>query len=192
MGALAEKRQEYFTYGDYLLWDDGERWELMDGVAYNMSPAPNRRHQQISTELTRQFATYLLDKTCQVYVAPFDVRLPEGDEAESDISTVLQPDISVVCDAKKLDDAGCIGAPDLIVEILSPSTSRRDHKEKFNCYERAGVKEYWLVDPSAITVTVFKLGTDKRYGRPDVYGDDEKVVVGIFPDLEIELTLVFR
>jgi len=192
MGALAEKREELYTYGDYLLWDDGERWELIDGVAYNMSPAPNRRHQQIATELTRQFATFLLDKPCQVYSAPFDVRLPEGDEAESDISTVLQPDISIICDLHKLDDAGCIGAPDLIVEILSPSTSRKDHKEKFYRYERAGIKEYWLVDPSANTVTVFKRGTDKRYGRPDVYGDDEKIVVGILPDLEIDLTLVFR
>ena len=192
MGALAEKREELYTYGDYLLWDDGERWELIDGVAYNMSPAPNRRHQQIATELTRQFATFLLDKPCQVYSAPFDVRLPEGDEAESDISTVLQPDISVICDLHKLDDAGCVGAPDLIVEILSPSTSRKDHKEKFYRYERAGVKEYWLIDPSANTVTVFKRGTDKRYGRPDVYGDDEKIVVGILPDLEIDLTLVFR
>jgi Uma2 family endonuclease len=192
MGALAEKQEEYFTYGDYLLWDDGERWELIDGVVYNMSPAPNRRHQQIATELTRQFATYLLDKSCQVYASPFDVRLPEDDEAEKDISTVLQPDISVICDAKKLDDAGCIGAPDLVVEILSPSTSRRDHKEKFNRYERAGVKEYWLVDPVANTVSVFKLGADKRYGRPEVYADDEKITVAILPELEIELALVFR
>ena len=192
MGPLAEKREELYTYGDYLQWDDGERWELIEGVPYNMSPAPNRRHQEISGELHRQFATFLLDKPCQVYAAPFDVRLPEGDEAESEISTVLQPDIAVICDSHKLDDAGCIGAPDLIVEILSPSTARKDHKEKFLRYERAGVKEYWLADPSANTVTVFKLGTDKRYGRPDVYGGEETLVVGIFPDLKIELELVFR
>ena len=117
MGALAENREELFTYGDYLQWDDGERWELIDGVPYNMSPAPNRRHQEISGELHRQLATYLLDMPCNVYASPFDVRLPESDEAENDISTVLQPDISVICDSHKLDDAGCIGAPDLIVEI---------------------------------------------------------------------------
>ena len=192
MGALAEKREELYTYGDYLKWDDGERWELIDGVPYAMSPAPNRRHQQIATELTRQFATFLLDKPCQVYAAPFDVRLPDGDEAENDISTVLQPDISVICDFRKLDDAGCSGAPDLIIEILSPSTARKDHKEKFNRYERAGVKEYWLVDPSANTVTVFKLGTDNRYGRPDVYSDDETIVVGVLPEFVIDLVLVFR
>ena len=192
MGALAEKREELYTYVDYLQWDDGERWELIDVVPYNMSPGPNRRHQEISGELHRQLATYLLDKPCNVYASPFDVRLPESDEAENDISTVLQPDISVICDPRKLDDAGCIGAPDLIIEILSPSTARKDHKEKFNRYERAGVTEYWLVDPSANTVTVFKLGTDNRYGRPDVYSDDETIVVGILPELTIELTLVFR
>ena len=192
MGPLAGKLEELYTYGDYLKWHDDERWELINGVPYNMSPAPGRRHQQIATELLRQFATYLLDKSCQVYPAPFDVRLPEADENISDIATVVQPDISIICDPDKLDDAGCIGAPDLIVEVLSPSTSRKDHKEKFFCYEHAGVKEYWLVDPLANTVTVFKLGIDNRYGRPDVYGDEETVNVGIFPDLEIVLALVFR
>jgi len=192
MGPLTEKLKKIYTYSDYKNWDDDERWELIDGIAYNMSPAPSRRHQQISGELFRQFANFLLGKPCDVYDAPFDVRLPENDEETSDILTVVQPDISVICAPEKLDDAGCIGAPDLIVEILSPSTARKDHKEKFCRYERAGVKEYWLVDPLANTVTVFKLGADKRYGRPDVYGDDEKIVVGIFPDLEIELALVFR
>jgi len=192
LGSLAERLREFYTYGDYLNWDDDERWELIDGAAYNMTPAPSRRHQDISGELFRQFATYLLDKRCQVYASPFDVRLPEGDEADEDILTVVQPDISVICDSHKLDDAGCIGAPDLIAEILSPSTSRKDHKEKFVRYERAGVKEYWLVDPLANTVTVFKLDLGNRYGRPDVYGDNEKIVVGILPDLEIDLPLVFR
>lgn len=191
MGPLAERMNERYTYGDYLTWDDGQRWELIDGVAYNMTPAPNRVHQKISGELFRQFANYLLDKPCQAFAAPFDVRLPEQGELGADVTTVVQPDLVVICDSRKLDDAGCMGAPDLIVEILSPSTSRRDHKEKFVCYERAGVKEYWLVDPVARTVTVFKLGSDLRYGRPDVYGDDEKVVVGLLPDLEIELPLVF-
>lgn len=101
MGPLAENHKERFTYGDYLSWDDAERWELIDGEAYNMTPAPNRRHQSISVELLRQIANYLIDKPCQVYVAPFDVRLPETDEVEVDITTVVQPDIVVVCDSKK-------------------------------------------------------------------------------------------
>jgi len=192
MGPLAEKQKERYTYRDYLNWDDGERWELIDGVPYNMTPAPNRAHQKISGELFRQFANFLIGKPCLVYAAPFDVRLPEEDESLSDISTVVQPDISVVCDSAKLDDAGCVGAPDLIVEILSPSTARRDRKEKFIRYERAGVKKYWLVDPDSKTVTVFSLGFDSRYGRPDVYGDDELIVVGILPGLEIDLSLVFN
>ncbi len=191
MGPLAENHKERYTYGDYLKWDDGERWELIDGVAYNMTPAPNRLHQKISGELFRQFANFLIGKPCEVYDAPFDVRLPEVDEVETDVTTVVQPDLVVICDSKKLDDAGCMGAPDLIVEILSPSTSRKDHKEKFVRYERAGVKEYWLVDPVSKTATVFILGSDNRYGRPDVYADDEKIVVGILPELEIELQLVF-
>jgi len=191
MGPLAEKHPERYTYSDYLNWNDGERWELIDGVAYTMTPAPSRLHQDVVGELFRQIATYLLGKPCRVYAAPFDVRLPEGDDSQSEITTVVQPDISVVCDSQKLDDAGCIGAPDLIMEILSPSTSRRDHKEKFVCYERAGVREYWLADPAAKTVTVFKLGSNNRYGRPDVYGDDEKIAVGVLPGLEIDLPLVF-
>jgi Uma2 family endonuclease len=192
MGPLAEKLKERYTYGEYLTWDDGERWELIDGVPYNMTPAPSRRHQLIAVELTRQFATFLLDKPCQVYAAPFDVRLPEAGEAEAEITTVVQPDISVICDPLKLDDAGCIGAPDLVVEILSPSTSLRDHREKFNRYERAGVQEYWLVDPANRLVTVFTLGPDKKYGRAGVYGGEDRISVRTLPGLEVELPPVFR
>jgi Uma2 family endonuclease len=192
MGPLGENLKDRYTYGDYLTWIDGERWELIDGAPYNMTPAPNRRHQQITVDLTRQFANFLLDKPCRVYVVPFDVRLPEADEVEADITTVVQPDISVICDPVKLDDAGCIGAPDLIVEILSPSTSLKDHREKFNRYERAGVKEYWLVDPANRLVTVFILGEDKTFDRADVYGDEDKIAVRTLPGLEVDLLLAFR
>jgi Putative restriction endonuclease len=113
MGPLALKREERFTYGDYLTWDDGERWELIDGVPYNMSPAPTVRHQAISRELLTEFALHLRGKPCQVFAAPFDVRLPEADESDDLVETVVQPDLSVVCDKKKLDDAGCRGAPEL-------------------------------------------------------------------------------
>ncbi len=192
MTPFASKNTEQYTYADYLTWDDSERWELINGVPYNMTPAPSLFHQKISGEIFRQLANYLLDKPCQVFDAPFDVRLPAGDEDDTGVTTVVQPDIVVVCAREKLDDAGCKGSPDLVVEILSPATSRRDHKEKFVCYERVGVREYWLVDPQARTVTVFSLGADGRYGRPDVYGDDELVNVKILPELAIELSLVFR
>jgi Uma2 family endonuclease len=191
MGPLAITATERYTYGDYLKWDNGERWELIDGVAYDMTPAPLRIHQEISRELLLQIGNYLRDKSCKLYAAPFDVRLPEGDETDEAVTTVVQPDLVIVCDHSKLDDKGCKGSPDLIVEILSPATARKDLKEKFVRYERSGVKEYWIVDPASKTVTVFRLSFDGRYGRPDVYGEEERVKVEILGDLEVDLQPVF-
>jgi len=191
MGPIAERKDGLYTYGDYLKWDDDERWELIDGIAYNMTPAPSRFHQQVSGELVFQLLSYLRNSSCKVYAAPFDVRLPEGDESDEAVRTVVQPDISVICDPSKLDDKGCKGSPDLIVEILSPATARKDMKEKFLRYERAGVKEYWVADPSGKTVSVFKLSGVGLFGRPDVYGEEERIKVGILEDLEIDLKTVF-
>ena len=188
---MAEKKDELFTYGDYLKWDDDERWELIDGVAYNMTPAPVRFHQQVSGELFFQLASYLRGSTCKVYTAPFDVRLPESDEADEATKTVVQPDISVICDPSKLDIRGCKGSPDLIVEVLSPATARKDVKEKFLRYERAGVREYWIADPAGRTVTVYRLSEAGLFGRPGVYGEEERIKVGMFDGLEIELQSVF-
>ncbi len=192
MGTTAQKTDKRFTYGDYLTWQDDERWELIHGEAFNMTPAPSRQHQEIVTELIRQFANYLADKPCKVYIAPFDVRLADADEPEDEIRTVVQPDLLVVCDPAKLDDRGCKGAPDLIVEVLSPATTRKDLKEKFALYEKTGVREYWLADPTAKTVMVFTLGADRRYGRPEVYTDEDRVQVSIFDDLTVDLQMVFR
>ncbi len=191
MGPLALKLEERYSYGDYLTWDDEQRWELIDGISYNMSPAPNRRHQGISMELSAQFHDYLRGKPCKAYHAPFDVRLPEGDESDEETYTVVQPDLVVVCDPDKLDDKGCRGAPDLVVEILSPSTSGRDLKLKLNLYEQRGVREYWIVDPSGATVMVFRLGEHGRYGRPEVYAGEDSAPVGIFPDFTIDLPTLF-
>ena len=191
MGSIAIDLAERYTYADYLGWDDSERWELIGGKAFNMTPAPSRRHQDISGEIFRQISNYLVGKPCRLYAAPFDVRIPERSRADDAITNVVQPDLVVVCDPSKLDDRGCIGSPDFIVEILSPATARKDMKEKFLLYEQAGVREYWIVDPSATTVMVFRRGEDDRYGRPNIYGAEEKVAVGIFDDLEIELTTVF-
>jgi Uma2 family endonuclease len=187
MGPLAFKLEETFTYGDYLRWDDGERWELIDGVAYNMSPAPTRHHQRIHRELMYQLTAYLSGKPCEVYGAPFDVRLPQSDETDEEVNTVVQPDIVVICDPDKLDDRGCRGAPDLVIEILSPATSRKDMK----MYEKRGILEYWIVDPSGGTVMIFRRGADGRYGRPVVFTDEDSAPVGIFEDLVIDLKAVF-
>lgn len=160
-------RQSYtaprFRYGDYLQWHDGLRWELIDGEAIMMSPAPTRMHQQLLIKLARQIDEFLDNAPCQVYVAPFDVRLPKGDEADAEIDTVVQPDISVICDSRKLDDAGCRGAPDWIIEILSPSSVSMDQVRKAKIYARHGVKEYWIVDPRRQTVAVHRQIEGDRY-----------------------------
>ena len=191
MPQAATRRDARYTYVDYLQWSEDERWELIRGVAYNMTPAPPRRHQAISIELARQFANHLVGKGCKVFDAPFDVRLPAPGETDETTSTVVQPDLVVVCDPAKLDERGCKGAPDLVIEILSPESVARDQKEKFLLYEQAGVQEYWLVHPTDRIVTVFHRGADGAYGRPAVYTPDEHIRVGVLPELEIDLAAVF-
>jgi Uma2 family endonuclease len=164
-----------FTYGDYRRWPAEERWELIDGAAYAMSPAPSRGHQEVVGELFRQIANFLAGKPCRPYIAPFDVRLPEAGEADDAVKTVVQPDISVVCDPAKLDEAGCRGAPDFIVEVLSPGTSSKDQIHKKALYERHGVGEYWLVHPVDHTLTRYFL-EDGRYAAPLI-----EETVGITP-----------
>ena len=151
---MALPREERYTYADYLEWDEKERVELIDGAPLMMAP-PSRKHQEISGEIYRQLANFLRGKGCRVYAAPFGVRLFErAEDGPEDVDTVVEPDITVVCDRDKLDDQGCKGAPDLIVEILSPSTQRRDRLTKLNLYQRAGVREYWIVNPEDRTVQV--------------------------------------
>jgi len=191
MSYSARKYDKTYTYSDYLSWDDGESWELINGTAYNMSPAPSRKHQEISVIITTFFFNYLKDKKCKVYAAPFDVRLPEADENDADIKTVVQPDILVVCDESKLDERGMQGAPDLIVEITSPHTAHCDLKEKFYLYEKHRVKEYWIVHPYEETVLVYKPGPDHTYSRAESYAGNDEISVGIFRDLTISLDEVF-
>lgn len=188
-----KKLNAKFSYKDYLSWNgENERWELIDGIAFDMSPAPTRQHQNISINISRKIADYLDDKDCSVYAAPFDVRLPDGFQTDDETETVVQPDISVFCDENKLDDKGAIGAPDLIIEILSLSTAAKDLREKFFLYESVGVKEYWIVDPANETLTVHILNKNGNYPRGTVYAGEDKVKVGIFEDLEISMTDVFK
>ena len=189
--SLAKKIKKPYTYKDYLTWSDDIRCEIIDGVIYDMTPAPVTIHQNISGEIYGQFWFYLKNKKCQIYHAPFDVRLPNGSEDENHITTVVQPDITVICDKKKLDEKGCIGAPDLIVEISSPATASKDLTKKFNLYEKHGVREYWIVHPEEKTVMVFSLGKDKLYGRPKNYSANDKIKVGVLKGLTIDLNDVF-
>ncbi len=169
MGLEKEKSDHKFTYREYCSWPDDERWELIDGVAYDMCAAPVRKHQELSFELAGLIREYLKRKDCQAYTAPFDVFFPDYiDQDTDDISTVVQPDLSVICNPVKLIDKGCYGAPDLIIEILSPSTSKKDLNEKFQLYEKNGVKEYWVVDPGNKFIQVFHLLTEgKNSGEYD-------------------------
>lgn len=187
-----EKRKETYTYGDYLQWTNEERWEIINGVPYLMSPAPSSEHQRISREIGRQFANYLLGKNCESFSAPFDVRLPQEDENEEEITNVVQPDLVVICDRSKIDQRGCKGIPDMIIEILSYSTAKKDLNEKFNLYERSGVKEYWVVFTGEKAVEVYQLSEDMRYERTGTYQSKDRIKVGILPELEIDLSLVFQ
>jgi len=192
--ALPEfKVEDRFTYADYLTWDDNQRWELIDGEAFCMSPGPSRLHQKWLGELYRQIANYLEERPCEVYLAPFDVRLQDlpGVSDEGTL-TVVQPDIMVVCDLDKLDDRGIKGAPDLVVEIISPSTAKRDITVKHQLYQRYGVKEYWLLYPNDRTLLVYKLSEEGRYSQPMVFGEGDIVPVPLLGDLFIDMGKVFR
>lgn len=189
MALPAEK--ERHTFADVLMWPDDERAELINGEIFLMAPAPSRAHQGISMELSRQFANYLEGKKCKAYHAPFDVRLfeQEGDNPE-DVDTVVEPDITIVCDLSKLDDRGCKGAPDMVVEILSPSTQRHDRLVKLGLYQRAGVREYWIVDLAEKSVQVFVL-EDGRYTAKDFGAAGDTVWVNVLDDCTIDLSQVF-
>jgi Uma2 family endonuclease len=190
MGMPVRKERQY-TYADYLTWPENERWELFDGIPYNMSPAPSLKHQRVLRELFRQIANYLVGKSCEVFPAPFDVRLPIENESDEEVENIVQPDISVICDRSKLDKKGCRGAPDFVIEILSPSSSRKDRMVKFYTYERFGVKEYWLVSPEDKTVEVFILGDDGKYSRPEFYTETHRIQSKILDGLKIDLEEVF-
>lgn len=192
MAIPIEKSDTHYSYADYLKWPEDERWELIDGVAYDMSPSPTRQHQWILVNLIRYFSQFFKDKPCEPYIAPLDVRLPDNaEDDESRIYTVVQPDLFVVCDRDKLDDKGCVGAPDFVVEILSPGTALKDMREKRRLYERHGVKEYWIVHTRDDIVEVFTRGDNNMFTASTVYGKDDLIKPVIFPDLEVPLTEVF-
>ncbi|MDR2607277.1 MAG: Uma2 family endonuclease [Treponema sp.] len=180
------KEQDRYTYADFLEWDEGERYEIIDGEAYMMS-APARIHQEICMALSAALYNYLAGKTSEVYAAPFAVRLfPTVDQSDD---TVVEPDIAVVCDPSKLDDRGCNGPPDFIIEITSPSTARYDRIVKFNKYREAGVREYWIADPEEKVVSAYVL-KNGEYTAAN-YDDTGKAPVTVLPGCEIDLAAIF-
>jgi Uma2 family endonuclease len=185
-----------YTYADYLTWWDDKRRELIDGFIKMMSPAASDIHADISINIAGGLSSYIKKNKghCKVRTAPYDVRLPANKEAADDeIYTVVQPDICVICDRSKIDRRGCIGAPDMIVEILSPSSLKRDMTEKFPLYERTGVREYWVVNPDAPSVNVFILQNDGKYDAGTVYEDDTKEIpVYIFDGFYLQWNDIFE
>lgn len=188
---LPKRDIEYHTYADYQTWPDDCRYELIDGIAYAMAPAPTRQHQNAVLEIARQIANTLEGKPCRPYIAPFDVRLMQADLADQRVDTVVQPDISVICDRSKLDDKGAKGAPDWIIEVLSPSTASHDQIVKHALYERAGVGEYWLVHPTDRLLTIYRL-LDGAYGKPDIRELVGETACGVLPEVVIDWEKVLR
>ena len=184
------KLDEYYTYEDYYKWDDDNRWELIDGVPYLMAPAPSYRHQSVSVELTRQLSNFLKENPCKVLAAPVDVRLNADDKDD----TVVQPDIIVVCDEAKFEKSGrsVVGAPDFVVEILSPSTAKRDWITKKKLYQKYGVKEYWIVDIGIKGVMTHVLVDNVGYISQSYGEHDDAVPVAVLEGCTINLTDVFE
>ena len=194
MGLPVKKADHKFTYKDYCSWPDEERWELIDGVAYDMSPAPSVDHQKILGKLHLQIGNFLKGKDCEVYLAPFDVFFPDSpDQDVNEVTTVVQPDISVICSKKKIISRGCFGPSDLIVEILSPSTMKKDLSLKFDLYQSAKVKEYWIVDPGNRFVRIYQLNDDGQYDEGTLYENENgNITSAVLAGLEITSKDIFE
>ena len=189
---MSISQDKRYTYADYYKINDGKRREVINGVIYMMSPGSNSAHQEISISLSSMFWHYLRGKSCKVYEAPYDVRLPKEGETKATVSTVVQPDIVVICDKNKIDRRGCFGSPDLIIEILSPSTAGIDKIKKLNLYQEHGVIEYWIVDAAHQTIDKFTLDKDTgKYNRAETFSREDAISPAIFPDLAIKLEEVF-
>ncbi len=186
-----------YTYADYLTWLDDKRRELWHGIVQLMTPAPNTAHQKVTGRLHGFIFNFLRKNNskfpCEIFTAPFDVRFPEKGETDPQkIKTVVQPDLVIVCDKSKIDEHGCLGAPDLIVEVVSPRQGWRDAKQKFKLYEEYGVPEYWIVYPYEHTVHVFLL-KDGKYQLEGIYTDRDKIPMRLFGgEFELDLAEVFE
>ncbi len=189
---VAEPSPDYaYTYADYLSWKFEERLEIFRGKIFKMS-APSTEHQKVSGRLQARIWSFLENKKCQLFSAPFDVRLPVKNKKKDDeVTTVVQPDLCVVCDETKLDKRGCCGAPDLIVEILSPGNSRKEVQNKFELYQEAGVHEYWIVEPVFEHIIIYTLQNGKYTGSKP-YAAGEIITSSILPGISIEVKDIFK
>lgn len=181
-----------YTYADYLLWKYEERLELIRGKIYKMSPAPNPTHQQVSVKLSAELYIFLKRKQCRVFSAPFDVRLPVKNRKKDDeVTTVVQPDICVICDESKIDSRGCCGAPNLVVEILSPGNSKTEVRTKFELYEEAGVQEYWIINPVEENLVVYIQGEAGTFEGGRMYAGGDLLASYAVQGFTMEVSEIF-
>ena len=192
MGMPETPGDRYFTYDDYLKWPEEERWEIIEGQAYAMTPSPTWKHQEVQGAIYEQFRAFFRDKPCRVFLSPLDVRLPNPDAEGKAVDTVVQPDLLVLCDSSKLDDRSVVGAPDLVIEILSESTAWRDQDVKLRLYEKHGVRCYIVVDPWGKTLTIRILEAEGRYGLPEIFAGQAQMPVRIFEGLIVDVGRVFE
>ncbi len=193
MDSSVRKTQEVYSYKDYLTWPDDERWEIIDGVPHDMSPSPSDIHQEILWKLSGELYIFFKDKKCKAYPAPFDVMLPLNKiDDDSKVYNIVQPDIIIVCDKDKISHKGCKGAPDIVIEIISPSTVSKDFVKKRRLYEKNKIKQYWIVSPEEKTLLLFRLNENELYGEPEEYKKEDKFEVDDFKGLEIDLTKIFQ
>jgi len=181
-----------YSYSNYLNWLFPERVELIKGKIFKMSPAPSRVHQEVAGNIFLKLGNFLDGKLCKVYSAPFDVRFPKESKADKDVYTVLQPDICVICDKSKLDARGCIGAPDLVVEVLSPGNTKMELLNKYKVYEEFGVKEYWVVSQSDQSILIYTLNDSGKFQPSKIFTHSEKITSSVLPGFELELDDVFE
>jgi len=180
-----------YSYADYLTWQLDEMVEIIKGRLFRMTAAPSRLHQKVATKLSHRLYGFLEGKPCDVYIAPFDVRLPHKSTNNDDIHTVVQPDICVVCDKNKLDDAGCLGAPDLIVEILSPGNNKKELQNKYEVYRESGVKEYWIIHPNEQTLLIYSL-IDGDFLPSRLFTSGDSVGSEVIPGFNLDLEDFFQ
>jgi len=180
-----------YNYADYLTWKFQERVELFKGRIFKMSPAPNLRHQRICGDFHGELYIHLKGKSCQVFSAPFDVRLPVSFK-KGEVSTVVQPDLCVICDDSILDKQGCNGSPDLVVEVLSPGNSKKEMQQKFDLYEEAAVKEYWLVHPIDETVIVYSLNENDEFIGSRIFSENDKITSKAIEGFKLDLNVIFN
>ena len=179
-----------YTYADYLKWTFDERLELIKGKIFKMSPAPGSVHQRLSLRLGRWIGNYLEGNPSEVFTAPFDVRLARHSNTDKQILTVVQPDVCVICDPRKVDDKGCLGAPDLVVEILSPGNNKKELQNKYDVYEEAGVLEYWIIHPAEKTFFRYIL-TDGKFKSSRMLTISDEVSTNILPGFILNLDELF-